>query len=61
MNISVSAAIILQSVISRMKQSPVNWQLSDSEKLEIEMEWMKKTIKASEEIIERYYLENSKQ
>ena len=61
LNISVSAAIILQSVVSKMKQSPVNWQLSDSEKLEIEMEWMKKTIKASEEIIERYYLENSKQ
>jgi tRNA (guanosine-2'-O-)-methyltransferase len=40
-----------------MKQSDVNWQLSEAEKLEIEMEWMKKTIKSSKEIIERYYLE----
>jgi tRNA (guanosine-2'-O-)-methyltransferase len=58
LNISVSAAIILQSVVSKMKQSTVSWQLSGAEKFEIEMEWMKKTIKASEEIIERYYSEN---
>ena len=57
LNISVSVAIILQSVVSKMKQSDVNWQLSEAEKLEIEMEWMKKTIKSSKEIIERYYLE----
>jgi len=60
LNISVSAAIILQSVVSKMKQSDVAWQLSETEKLEIEMQWLKKTIKASDEIIERYYLENSK-
>lgn len=60
LNISVSAAIILQSVVSRVKQSDVKWQLSDEEIPEIEMAWAKKTIKASEEIIERYHLENSK-
>mgnify|MGYP002712933633 CR=1 FL=1 len=61
LNISVSAAIILQSVVSKMKQSATDWQLSEEEKLQIEMEWMKKTIKSSEEIIERYYLENPEQ
>ncbi|CAM3367776.1 TrmH family RNA methyltransferase [Aequorivita lipolytica] len=60
LNISVSAAIILQSVVSKMKQSDVNWQLSKEEKFELEMQWLKKTIKASEEIIERYNSENSK-
>jgi tRNA (guanosine-2'-O-)-methyltransferase len=60
LNISVSAAIILQSVVSKMKQSNVNWQLSKEEKFEIEMQWLKKTIKASDEIIERYYSEISK-
>ncbi|MDN3724233.1 RNA methyltransferase [Aequorivita sp. SDUM287046] len=54
LNISVSAAIILQSVVSKMKQTDINWQLSDAEKLDIEMEWMKRTIKASDEIIERF-------
>ncbi|AFL79759.1 rRNA methylase [Aequorivita sublithincola DSM 14238] len=60
LNISVSAAIILQSVVSKMKQSNVNWQLSEEEKFEVEMQWLKKTIKASEEIIERYNEVNSK-
>ncbi len=60
LNISVSAAIILQSVVSKMKQSNVNWQLSEEEQNEIEFEWLKKTIKASDEIIERYYTENPK-
>lgn len=60
LNISVSAAIILQSVVSKMKQSDGEWQLSDEEKFEIEMQWLKKTIKASEEIIEKYIRENSK-
>src|SRR5690554_2893262 len=60
LNISVSAAIVLQSVVSKMKQTNVNWQLSEAEKFEIEMQWLKKTIKASEEIIERYNAENPK-
>lgn len=54
LNISVSAAIILQSVVSKLKQSNINWQLSEEEKREIELEWAKKTIKSSDEIIERY-------
>ncbi len=60
LNISVSVAIILQSVVSKMKQTNVDWQLSETEKLDIEMEWMRKTIKSSEEIIERYNFENFK-
>lgn len=58
LNISVSAAIILQSVVTKLKQSEVKWQLSEEEIPEIEMEWVKRTIKASDEIIQRY--ENSK-
>lgn len=60
LNISVSAAIILQSVVTKLKQSDVKWQLSEDEIPEIELEWIKRTIKASDEIIERYHSENSK-
>lgn len=60
LNISVSAAIILQSVVAKMKQSDVKWQLSEEEKFEIEMQWLQKTIKASEEIIARFKTENPK-
>ena len=54
LNISVSAAIILQSLTSRMRNSEVEWQFSEKEKNNILMDWTKKTIKNSEEIIEHF-------
>jgi len=59
LNISVSAAIILQDVVTRLKQTDIDWQLSDKEKFDIEMEWMKRTIKSQREIVERFQ-ENKK-
>jgi tRNA (guanosine-2'-O-)-methyltransferase len=54
LNISVSAAIILQSLTSKLKKSDINWQFSEEEKDQIRMDWTKKTIKNSEQIIERF-------
>ncbi|RDK87196.1 tRNA (guanosine-2'-O-)-methyltransferase [Marinirhabdus gelatinilytica] len=54
LNISVSAAIILQDVVTRLKQTDIAWQLSEAEKFDIEMEWMKRTIKSQKEIVERF-------
>lgn len=54
LNISVSAAIILQHVVTRLKQSAIDWQLSEEEKFDIEMEWMKRTIKSQREIVDRF-------
>lgn len=58
LNISVSAAIILQHVVAKLKQSDVVWQLSDDEKLEIQLEWMKRSIKSSDKIIDRFYADS---
>jgi len=55
LNLSVSAAIILQSVVTKLKQSTIKWQLSEEEKQEILLEWTKNTIKNVDEIVERYY------
>ncbi len=55
LNISVSAAIILQHVTSKLRASDVRWQLSQEEKLQKRMQWAKKIIKSHEKIIERYY------
>lgn len=55
LNISVSAAIILQDVVSRLKHSNVKWSLSDEEKLEKRLDWIKKTVKSHDEIIKRFY------
>ncbi len=57
LNISVSAAIILQHVTSELRNTTVDWQLSEEEKLEKRMEWAKKVIKSHEQIIARYHNE----
>ncbi|WP_397362418.1 TrmH family RNA methyltransferase [Olleya sp. R77988] len=55
LNISVSAAIILQHATSKLKKTDINWQLSDAEKQEKKLDWCKKTIKSYQEITERFY------
>jgi len=59
LNISVSAAIILQHVTAKLKLSDINWQLTENEKLEKRLDWCKKTIKSYNEIIERFYEMNT--
>tara|TARA_R110002073_G_scaffold23229_9_gene79396 strand:+ start:1134 stop:1790 length:657 start_codon:yes stop_codon:yes gene_type:complete len=54
LNISVSAAIILQYATNKLKQSDVSWQLSESEMLEKRFDWCVKTIKSSDQILEYY-------
>lgn len=58
LNISVSVAIILQNLVARLRESNVNWQLTEEEKQEIEITWIKHTVKSSQKIIERYYADN---
>ncbi|WP_040282407.1 TrmH family RNA methyltransferase [Psychroserpens damuponensis] len=55
LNISVSAAIILQDVTTRLKASDVPWQLTHEEQLEKRLDWCKKTIKSYEQVIDRFY------
>ena len=57
LNISVSAAIIIQDITTRLRQSAINWHLTEEEILEKRLDWTRKTIKDIE-FIERKYLEN---
>lgn len=55
LNISVSAAIILQHVTTKLKQTNINWQLTPEEQQEKRLDWCKKTIKSYEDITTRFY------
>jgi tRNA (guanosine-2'-O-)-methyltransferase len=55
LNISVSAAIIIQDITTRLRQSNINWPLSDMELLEKRLVWAKNSIKDIKRIEERYY------
>ncbi len=58
LNISVSAAIILHSVTSRLRKSDIPWQLSEDEILEKRIDWARKTVRSVEDILSRYYSDN---
>lgn len=55
LNISVSAAIILQDVTSKLRKSDVEWQLTAQEQLEKRMDWISKTLKSYDKIVAHYY------
>ena len=57
LNISVATAIILQSMNEKLKKSDVNWQLTETEKNELYLEWLQKSIKSIKKIKEYYYSE----
>lgn len=55
LNISVSAAIVLQHVTTKLKQTDIDWKLSLEEQQQKRLDWIKKTIKSYDEIVERFY------
>ena len=52
-NISVSAALVLHDVVTRLKKSEVNWRLSDSEILDKKVDWAVKSIRSGEQILKQ--------
>lgn len=57
LNISVSAAIILQNLTTRLRKSNINWQLSHEEMLIKRLDWTKNSIKDIKRIEARYFKE----
>jgi tRNA (guanosine-2'-O-)-methyltransferase len=55
LNISVAAAIILQDVTVKLRNSSINWQLTKEEKDFLYFDWVKKTIKNVDKIEEHYH------
>lgn len=55
LNISVSAAIIIQDLTNRLRRSDIDWKLTDAEILEKRLDWARKSIKDIKRIEARYY------
>ncbi|MBC9797306.1 TrmH family RNA methyltransferase [Sinomicrobium weinanense] len=55
LNISVSAAIILHTLTEKLRRSDISWQLTEEEVLEKRIDWAKKSIRSSEDVLKRYY------
>jgi len=53
-NISVSAAITMHTLYNKLRKTNIKWQVSSQEKEDILFEWLKKSVKSSDMLIERF-------
>jgi tRNA (guanosine-2'-O-)-methyltransferase len=56
-NISVSAAIVLHHLTDKLRRSEIDWKLTEEEKIEKKIEWIRSTLKKSELIETRFWEE----
>jgi tRNA (guanosine-2'-O-)-methyltransferase len=57
LNVSVSAAIILSRLVEKLRESDVDWGLSEEEKRELRLKWLKNSLKRVDLLIERFELQ----
>ena len=57
-NVSVSAAICISHLVNKIRQSDLDWKLTEAEKDEIRMTWVKLMVKKSD-VLERNFLKGS--
>lgn len=53
-NISVSASLVLSHLTSVLRRSDINWQLTEDEKLDLKLEWYKRSVRSGEKMITRF-------
>lgn len=54
LNISVSAAIIIQNLTTRVRNSNIDWKLTEAQLIEKRIDWARKSIKDIDFVTERY-------
>lgn len=57
-NISVSAALCMNELSTRIRKQVSNYQLTEEEKRDVYFQWLKNSIDKSEQIIEKYLEKN---
>ncbi len=55
LNVSVCGAIIANTLVTRLRDSDIEWRLSDDEQLFLLNDWVKKSVKDSETILKNWY------
>lgn len=57
-NISVGAALCMYDLTSRLRKSDISWSLTESEKLKLRSEWLEKSLRAGEQLKEKFLNEH---
>jgi len=55
LNISVSAAVCMNTILSRLRKSDLSWTLSEEEKETLRLQWYRKVVRNAD-VIEREFL-----
>ena len=53
-NVSVCAALLMYSVVQRLRKTNIDWHLLEEERFQVLFAWYKRSIKASAQILERF-------
>jgi tRNA (guanosine-2'-O-)-methyltransferase len=53
-NISVSAAVCLYDLTTRIRNTNLEWGLAESYKTDLQLKWLKKTIKAGDRLVQKF-------
>ena len=59
-NVSVSVALTLQQLVMKVRRLSDAWQLSEDEQRDIKLSWLKKLVRGSDQLEERFLKEMSK-
>lgn len=59
LNISVSAAICCQSISSKMRKETTGWEVTEEEKTDILLNWIRNSIKSGKQIEEKFLEDKS--
>ena len=55
-NISVSAALVLHDVVTRLKKSQLDWGMSQEKILEKKIDWAVKSIRCGSQLLKQFHL-----
>ncbi len=58
-NISVSVALAVHYIITKLQQSKINWQLDKQEQLDLKLEFYKRAIKAGPQLAQKFVHEHT--
>lgn len=54
LNLSVSVAVTLENIRTRLEKMPINWKLSPEEQVRLKIQWSKSILRAGEEMEKRF-------
>ncbi|MFW6081249.1 MAG: TrmH family RNA methyltransferase, partial [Desulfosalsimonas sp.] len=58
-NISVSAAVVFYELIHKLRDSGLHWGITEQEKQELRLQWLKQSVKRSDLLVRRFLSERA--